>query len=84
MRQRTLYAPESAAAMTMKGSLGVRTASNTSSGDFFGTKVTLTTNGDTLAVGAPNEDSTASGIGGNQSDNSGDDTGAVYLFQVSP
>jgi len=51
-------------------------ASNTGSRDAFG-RVALSTDGSTLAVGAPNE---ASGIAGNQADNSAPDTGAVYVF----
>lgn len=53
-------------------------ASNTGTGDLFGHAVAL--DGDTLVVGAWEEDSAASGINGNQSDNSGDGTGAVYVF----
>jgi hypothetical protein len=36
--------------------------------------------GTTLAVGAEEEDSAATGIGGNQSDNSARERGAVYLY----
>lgn len=61
-------------------------ASNTGGGDFFGTSVSLS--GDTLAVGASGdifngggEDSAASGIDGDQSDNSASDSGAVYVFR---
>jgi trimeric autotransporter adhesin len=53
-------------------------ASNTNSGDIFGVAVALS--GDTLAVGAPQEDSNASGVGGNQADNSLNDAGAVYVY----
>lgn len=53
-------------------------ASNTGAGDEFGRAVAL--DGDTLVIGAPEEDSVAPGINGNQSDNSGDATGAVYVF----
>jgi hypothetical protein len=56
-------------------------ASNTSSGDEFGASVALS--GDTLAVGAPLEASAATGINGNQSDNSAGSSGAVYVFQRS-
>ncbi len=54
-------------------------ASNTDSGDFFGVSVAIS--GDTLAVGAGGEDSAATGIDGNQSDNNADFSGAVYVFQ---
>jgi len=46
----------------------------------FGWSVTLSGDGDTLAVGATNEDSNATGIGGNEADDSAVDAGAVYLF----
>jgi hypothetical protein len=56
-------------------------ASNTDAGDAFGNNVSLS--GDTLAVGAPFESSKATGVNGNQSDNSADKSGAVYVFQRS-
>jgi hypothetical protein len=55
-------------------------ASNTGAEDSFGSSVALSADGSTLAVGAPGEDSAVTGIGGNQSDNSAADAGAVYLF----
>jgi trimeric autotransporter adhesin len=61
-------------------------ASNTQRGDEFGTAVALSENGNTLAVGAPLEDSAAVGVSGNpadQSDNSATDAGAVYVFTRS-
>jgi hypothetical protein len=56
-------------------------ASNSGSDDEFGWSVALS--GDTLAVGATGEDSKATGIGGDQSDNSLNDSGAVYVFSRS-
>jgi len=53
-------------------------ASNTETYDQFGNSVAL--DGDTLAVGAYREDSSARGINGNQSDNSAGYSGAVYVF----
>jgi hypothetical protein len=53
-------------------------ASNTGNDDRFGSSITLFDN--TLAVGAPGENSKATGIGGNQGDNSLSDAGAVYVF----
>jgi hypothetical protein len=58
-------------------------SSNTSIGDSFGTSTALSGDGDTLAVGAPNEDSNATGSGGDQSNNSAGDSGAVYVFTRS-
>jgi len=55
-------------------------ASNTRAGDEFGMSVALSTDGSTLAVGAPFEASGAAGIGGNQADSSAPSAGAVYLF----
>lgn len=48
-------------------------------GDFFGTSVALL--GDTLVVGALFEDSAATGVGGDQADDSAGDSGAVYVFR---
>jgi len=53
-------------------------ASNTGSGDWFGWSVTL--DGDTLAVAAPTEDSSAVGIDGDQLDDSAVNAGAAYVF----
>jgi cysteine-rich repeat protein len=55
-------------------------ASNTGIGDSFGASVALSTEGTTLAVGAATEDSAATGINGNQADNSAIASGAVYVF----
>lgn len=52
-------------------------APNTDSWDYFGYSVALSTGGNTLAVGAPGEDS---GINGNQADNSRYDSGAAYIY----
>jgi hypothetical protein len=54
-------------------------ASNSAAYDAFGYSVALS--GDTLAVGATEEDSAAQGVGGNQDDNSAEDSGAVYVFR---
>jgi hypothetical protein len=56
------------------------TASNTDPGDAFGFSVKLSADGNTLAVGAPNEASSANTIEGNATDNSASGTGAVYVF----
>src|SRR5204863_14635 len=55
-------------------------ASNAGSDDQFGFAVTLSGDGNTLAVSAPYEDSAATGINGNQADNSMPNSGAVYVF----
>ena len=58
-------------------------ASNADVGDQFGLSVTLSGDGNTLAVGASFEDSNAIGIGGDQTDNSSLNAGAVYVFTRS-
>lgn len=55
-------------------------ASNTDAGDWFGGSVALSEDGNTLAVGASGEDSAATGINGDQLDNSDSNSGAVYIF----
>jgi hypothetical protein len=55
-------------------------ASNTDADDQFGGSLALSGDGNTLVVGAISEDSAAMGIGGNQADNSVDNSGAVYVF----
>jgi hypothetical protein len=55
-------------------------ASNTNAFDYFGTSGGLSPDGNTLAVGARGEGSSAIGINGNQADNSAPDSGAVYVF----
>ena len=54
--------------------------SNTSVDDQFGESVALSGDANTLAVGAYVEDSNATGIGGNQADESAASAGAVYLY----
>ena len=56
-------------------------ASNAGSGDRFGNSVALS--GDTLAVGAYREESSATVINGDESDNSLTEAGAVYVFTRS-
>lgn len=55
-------------------------ASNTGIGDNFGSGVALSSDGNTLAVGATLEDSSATGIDGNQALNGALDSGALYVF----
>ena len=53
-------------------------ASNTEAGDTFGFSVALS--GDTLVVGAIAEDSSATGVNGEESNNDDGDSGAAYVF----
>jgi hypothetical protein len=55
-------------------------ASNTDATDFFGRSVALSADGDTMAVGAFLENGGATGINGNQFDNTVFDSGAAYVF----
>lgn len=55
-------------------------ASNTGNADLFGASVSLSADGTQLAVGAPQESSSATGVGGDQTDDSMYYSGAVYLF----
>lgn len=55
-------------------------ASNTAASDEFGNTVALSGDGNTMAITAHSEDSNATGIDGNQSDNSAADAGAVYVY----
>ena len=55
-------------------------ASNSEANDQFGISLTLSANGDTLAIGADGESSNATGVGGNQADNTAANSGAVYVF----
>jgi hypothetical protein len=64
----------------MTSSIGYAKASNTDAGDYFGWSVSLSSDGNTLAVGAYQEKSNARGIGEDQDDNSAPDAGAVYVF----
>ena len=59
-------------------------ASNAQLGDIFGTFVSLSGDGNTIAVGAINEDSSATGINGSQLNDisNRENTGAVYVFSV--
>lgn len=55
-------------------------ASNTAANDVFGGEVAISGDGNTLAVAATGEDSNATGIGGDQTNNTSTNSGAVYVF----
>ncbi len=48
--------------------------------DFLGQSISMSGDGKTIAAGAPGEDSTATGIGGDFRNNNGIDVGAAYLY----
>jgi hypothetical protein len=54
-------------------------ASNPGRGDWFGVRLAISADGNTLAVGAQNEDGAARGINGAANDEA-TEAGAVYLF----
>ncbi|WP_224190196.1 FG-GAP repeat protein [Nannocystis pusilla] len=56
-------------------------AFNVNADDRFGGEVAISASGDTIAVGARFEDSAATGIGGQSTDNSAANSGAVYVFE---
>ncbi len=58
----------------------VRKASNAVAGDSFGTDVALSADGTLLAVGANQERSAATGVGGDQDDATAPGAGAAYVF----
>jgi len=58
-------------------------ASNAEAEDEFGWSASLSGDGSVLAIGAPGEDSSVDGIGGNQNTNLASSAGAVYLFTRS-
>jgi hypothetical protein len=55
-------------------------ATNTGKEDWFGVRLALSGDGNTLAVGAPNEDSASKGVGSRQDDDSAFEAGAVYVY----
>jgi FG-GAP repeat protein len=55
-------------------------ASNAGKEDWFGSRLAMSGDGNTIAVGAQLEDSAAKGINGKQDDDSAQESGAVYIF----
>jgi hypothetical protein len=53
-------------------------ASNAEAGDLFGQSLAI--EGNTIVIGSPKEDSNATGVNGNQSNNSSANSGAAYVF----
>jgi hypothetical protein len=56
-------------------------ASNADESDSFGDAVAIS--GDTVVVGAPGEDSAATGVNGDQASDAAGNSGAVYLFSLT-
>jgi hypothetical protein len=55
-------------------------ASNADAYDQFGGALSMSRDGRVLVVGARGEDSAASGVNGDQANNSIDESGATYVF----
>ena len=55
-------------------------ASNPGVDDRFGIALGLSSDGETLVIGAPRENSSATGLGGDQASNATEGAGAVYLY----
>lgn len=64
----------------VNAAIGFIKASNTDANDWFGWSLSLSADGSTLAVGAPAENSNATGVNGDQTNNSTPAAGAVYVF----
>lgn len=60
--------------------IGYFKASNSDPGDHFGHAVSLSRDGNTLAVSAPGESSSSTGVNGVQADNNTAGSGAVYVY----
>ena len=56
-------------------------ARNSDAGDFFGFSAALSRDGNTLAVGARQEDSNAVGVNGDQANNLAPNSGSVFVFE---
>ncbi|NJK31141.1 MAG: DUF4215 domain-containing protein [Deltaproteobacteria bacterium] len=75
-----IESPEVEVVSTLAAAVGYFKASNTGINDEFGVSVALSEDGNTLAVGAPREDSAATGIDGDQANDGATNGGAVYVF----
>lgn len=67
-------------ATEMLKAIGYLKASNTGFADLFGWSIALSADGLTMAVGAPAEDSKATGVNGEQDNEESTNAGAVYVF----
>jgi len=67
----------------MLDTIGYFKASNTGANDRFGRQVAASADGSTIAVSAEGEDSNATGMDGDQANNSAPNSGAVYVYRRS-
>ena len=77
---RVPYGPQALNQGMSTGAIGYLKAPQNEVGDRCGSSVALSQDGKTLAIGAEGEDSSATGVNGDQSDNSASGAGAVYLY----
>jgi hypothetical protein len=56
------------------------TAPNAGANDHYGARVASSATGNTIAIGATQESSAATGVGGDESDNSAPNSGAAYVY----
>ena len=77
-RQGTTWRQQAYVKASNTGEAG--TADSFGEGDQFGFSLTLSGDGNTMAVGAITEDSAATGINGDQKNNAAQSAGAVYVF----
>ena len=78
--QRCSASDEISALSVMLEAIGYFKASNSDMQDSFGAATAISSDGNTLAVSATTERSNATGVNGDQSDNSFGLAGAVYVF----
>ncbi len=64
----------------LKGPFVSGNFSTISSGDAFGSSVSISQSGDLVVIAAPGDDSSAVGIDGNAGDNSSTDSGGAFVF----
>jgi FG-GAP repeat len=77
-RRGTTWAQQAYIKASNTGEAG--TADTFGEGDQFGFSIALSADGNTIAAGAITEDSSATGVNGNQADNSASGAGAVYVY----
>ena len=81
LRQGTTWRQQAYVKASNTGEAG--TATSFGEGDQFGFSLSVSGDGNTMAVGALTEDSAASGINGDQKNNAAQSAGAVYVFTRS-
>lgn len=65
---------------TINQAIGYVKSSNSGDEDYFGYRIALSNDGSTMAVSSTGEDGRSAGINGDQNNNDGEKSGAVYVF----